>query len=211
MPTEVEARFRADGRDRVAWLSSVTALGNVELGPARTFEEVDRYLDTDARALAEAGWACRLRTRGNLVTISLKGPAVVAPSGRGIHRRPEVEGPATPSEDPRTWPPSDARERVDRLRAGAPLREVLALRQVRTERTVSRRGAPFATLSIDEVTVDRAGLIRGPFHVVEVELDDVTPDGEEGLADLAVALAERGLAPDRLTKLERAIELLAGR
>jgi len=212
MATEVEARFRVDAPDRVAWLSSVAALGDIELGPARTVDEVDRYLDTDGHALAVAGWACRLRTRGELVTVSLKGPAVMAPSGGGVHRRPEIEGPATPSQDPRTWPPSDARDRVDHLRAGAPLHELLALRQVRTERTVSRHGARFATLTVDAVTVDEAGVIRGPFHVVEVELDDAATDREADLEELAAALAaEPGLAPDRLTKLERAIELLGGR
>lgn len=214
MPTEVEARFRAHGlagRDALVSLAKAPNLGRARLGPPRTFWEEDTYLDTADGALSAERWACRLRARADRVTVSLKGPPESAPAG-AIHRRPEVEAPATHSHDPAAWPPSAARDLVDRLRAGAGLVERLTLRQRRTERAAILDGAAFGTLSLDEVTVVHADRERGSFAVVELEL--LSSDGADGreqdLVALVEAMASRpGLAPDAQTKLEHALELLA--
>jgi inorganic triphosphatase YgiF len=217
MPTEVEAKLRADGPEPLERLAAIPTLGQAELGPATTVEEIDTYLDTADGAFATARWACRLRARNAVVTISLKG-AADGPESGGIHRRPEVEAPATASRDPADWPPSPARDLVDRLRGGNELVERLTLRQLRTERAVTMGAATIGTLSLDAVTVRVGDEERGRFHVVELELAADTVDiadgeggegGEGGLAELAQALAaRRGLVPDRLTKLERALELI---
>jgi inorganic triphosphatase YgiF len=215
MPTEIEARFRADGPAPLARLAAASTLGGADLGPARTFDEVDVYLDTAVGALAVARWACRLRTRDGRAIASLKGPPEAPPSGGGIHRRPEVEGPATASHDPADWPSSPARDLVDGLRHGEPLVERLTLRQVRTERRVTSDGIPLAVLSIDAVTVQRHGEAMGDFHVVELELVADAGDAStrmRQLVELAGVIAtEPGLAPDRLSKLERALQLAGGR
>jgi inorganic triphosphatase YgiF len=217
MPTEVEAKLHADGPEPLERLAAVPRLGPAELGPPRTVEEIDIYLDTADGALASARWACRLRARNARVTISLKG-AADGPESGGIHRRPEVEAPATASRDPADWPPSPARDLVDRLRSGSKLVEQLTLRQLRTERVVTLGAATVGTLSLDAVTVQVADEERATFHVVELELASDTVDaadrdaGDGGLAELAQALAARqGLVPDRLTKLERALELIGDR
>jgi inorganic triphosphatase YgiF len=215
MPTEVEARFRADGPERLARLATLPALQAVAgagLGQPRTFDEVDTYLDTADGALATARWACRLRERDGRITASLKGPPEAPPSSDGIHRRPEVEGPAAASHDPAQWPPSPARDLVDDLRRGDPLVERLSLRQVRTERAVTVTGATLATLSLDTVTVHRHGAVHGRFHVVELELAAGSAEQEVELAELARAVgAEPGLRPDHLSKLEHALELIGER
>jgi inorganic triphosphatase YgiF len=217
MPTEVEAKLRADGPEPLERLAAIPTLGQAELGPARTVQEIDTYLDTADGALATARWACRLRARNAVVTISLKG-AADGPESGGIHRRPEVEAPATASRDPADWPPSPARDLVDRLRNGRKLVERLTLRQLRTERAVTMGAATVGTLSLDAVAVRVGDEERGRFHVVELELAADTLDiaageaGEGALAELAQALAARkGLVPDRLTKLERALELIGDR
>ena len=209
MATEVEARFRADGREVLAELAAVRRLGSADIGPAQAFVETDTYLDTPAEALSAVRWACRLRRRGDRVTVSLKGPPE-APVTGAIHRRPEVEGPATTSPDPEDWPASPARDLLDRLRGGAALRERLTLRQERVERPVTLGGRGIATLSLDAVTVLEAGGTRGGFAVVELELAPGAEGGEEALHAVAAEIGTRaGLYPDGQTKLEHALELIS--
>lgn len=212
MPTEIEARFRADGPEPLARLATLGALAGARLGAPRTFDEVDTYLDTHGSALAAARWACRLRERDGRLTASLKGPPAEPPSADGIHRRPEVEGPATGSRDPATWPSSPARDLLDDLRRGEPLVERLALRQVRTERAVTLSGSMLGTLSLDAVTVHCRGAAQGHFYVVELELEPGSSGRAAELGVLARVLAAApGLRPDRLSKLEHALELLGKR
>ena len=209
MAVEVEARFSATGPAPLAHLAGMPSLGSATLGPATTFDEIDHYLDTDAGALAAVRWACRLRSRGSTVIVSLKGP----PAGDGagwLHRRPEVEGPASDNLGPDSWPPSEARQRLLELSGGAPLQERFRLLQQRTERSVSIDGRQIGTLSLDEVRVERMQTRAGTFHVVELELLDDESTGRAALHDLAATLGEvPGLAPEPYTKLEHALDLLA--
>jgi len=211
MATEVEIKFRARSGGALDGLAAIDRLAGAELGRPRTVAEVDRYLDTADGRLAGARWACRLRERGGAIRVSLKGPAEA--SGRAwLHRRAEVEGPANPATDPASWPPSEARDLLDRLRAGAPLAERFRLEQERTERSVAVDGVPIGTMTLDRVQVVGEGEVAGTLHAVELELAD--PEGiEAGLVDrLARELADRpGLEPDDRTKLEHALDLLAAR
>ncbi len=209
MTTEVEARFVASGPHSLASLATLPSLGPAELGPARAFSETDVYLDSVDGALAAAHWACRLRTRGERTTLSLKGPPDPA-AGGWLHRRAEVEGPATEQRDPAAWPPSPARELLGRLGGGSPLVERFVLHQDRVERSVTRGAHRIGTLSLDTVDVEHAGAPVGRLHVVELELTAGTDD-EAVLDPLARELgAVPGLAPEPRTKLERALALIAG-
>lgn len=209
MATEVEARFRASGPGPLESLAAVPRLGPAELGPANASAEVDVYLDSVDGALAAARWACRLRTRGERVIVSLKGPPDPA-AGGWLHRRPEAEGPATEERNPAAWPPSPARDQLARLTGGAPLIERFVLRQQRVERAVTRGTHRIGTLSLDTVDVEHEDAPIGRLHVVELELLAGTED-EAVLDPLARALAEvPGLAPEPRTKLERALALIAG-
>ena len=171
--------------------------------------EVDVYLDTVDGRLAAARWACRLRTRGERVTLSLKGPPDPA-AGGWLHRRPEAESPATKDRDPAAWPPSRARDLLERLTGGAPLVERFVLHQARVERSVMHGAHRIGTLSLDTVDVEHEGGPFGRLHVVELELTAGTED-EAILDPLARALEDvAGLAPEPRTKLERALTLIAG-
>lgn len=210
MAIEVEAKFLAVDDDPLNALAGAATIGPAELGTPTTVGEIDVYLDTPDGRLAAARWACRLRDRGAGFRISLKGPAVMDTDVAWLHRRPEVEGPATASFDPADWPPSEARNRLLAMAAGGPLVERFRLLQHRTERAVTLEGRTVGTLSLDRATVARAGELLGVLHVVELELvagEDpaVTPI----LPRLADALGElEGLEADRRTKLEHAEELL---
>ena len=133
---EIELKYAATPA-ALAVLADAERLGPALLGPTVVNDESDRYLDTPDRRLSAAGWACRLRTRrvdGIARTfVSLKGPA--EPAVAEMHRRPEIEAEAPDDLDPARWPPSPARELVDRLRDGA------AARGVRRPRTAAVRAS----------------------------------------------------------------------
>lgn len=210
MRTEVEAKFRAESGAPLDELAARATIGVAQLGPARTVDEVDRYLDTADGRLEAAQWACRLRSREGATRISLKGPAS-GTVGAWHHRRPEVEGPATDAIDPDAWPPSAAAELLATLRAGRPLVERLRLDQRRTERAVTLRdGTAIGTLTLDRVRMPtRDARDLRELFIVELELDPASHQAEGELDALAAALnAVPGLMPDPRTKLEHALERL---
>lgn len=209
MTVEVEARFSASGPGPLTKLATTPTLGAAILGRAATFDEIDRYLDTEAGDLAAVRWACRLRSRNSSLIISLKGPPSSDTDG-WLHRRPEIEGAAGDGRDPRRWPPSAARDRLLELSGGAPLHERFRLLQRRTERGVVVAGRKVGTLSLDEVSVERVHQRAGTFHVVELELLDDGSADRAALDDLAATLGRiPGLAPEPHTKLKHALDLLA--
>jgi inorganic triphosphatase YgiF len=209
MAVEVEAKFLAPDLAALDALARVPTLGDATLGRPATVDEIDLYLDTAGGHLAAARWACRLRNRGDGFRVSLKGPPEDSDATGWLHRRPEVEGAATASTDPRAWPPGRARDLAYGLSEGAPLVEQLRLAQRRTEREVRLGARRIGTLSLDAVTVRRGHLRVGVVHVVELELEDGENAGAlVELGRLAEALLALGLAADDRTKLERAFEML---
>ena len=212
MPTEVEAKFRAESAEPLIELATRPRLGRALLGTARTVDEVDRYLDTDDGRLAAARWACRLRSRDGATRISLKGLPIGTVTG-WQHRRPEIEGPATDTIEPGDWPASPALELLTRLRDGRPLVERLRLYQARTERAVTLAdGASIGTLTMDRVRMTAAGTDLGRLFMVELELDASSDAGEAELDGLAAELeATDGLVAEPRSKLEHALEQLAAR
>ena len=206
---EAELKFRAVDEEPLRSLAAATSLGPAQLGAARTVDELDRYLDTADLRLAAVRWACRLRAREGRTLVSLKGPAEHI-AGATLHRRPELEGPATPDPDPAAWPPSAARAQLLEMAAGAPLVERLRLAQRRTEREVRGGRELSGLLSLDRVRVLRDGMEIGHLLMVELELDPAALAGGLDPRPLAVALgAIPGLLPDPLTKLEHALGMVS--
>ncbi|MGZ6300119.1 MAG: CYTH domain-containing protein [Candidatus Limnocylindria bacterium] len=208
---ESELKYRADGETPLIALAAAPTLGPATLGPARTVDELDRYLDTASLRLAARSWACRLRTREGRTIVSLKGPAEHLP-GAALHERREIEGPAMPERSAAGWPVSEARDRLLEMAGGEPLIERLAMAQQRTERAVLRQGAPTGTLSLDRVRVVKDGREIGQLLLVELELDRAALADGFDPGPLASALANvTGLRADPLTKLEHALDLASGR
>ena len=211
MATEVEARFRVVDPEALERLAAMSQLGPAELGPPSVIDETDEYLDTADGALAAARWACRLRRRGDRVIVSLKGPPD-AGTGGWLHRRPELEGRATAEPIPERWPPSEARDLLDRLRGDRPLGVRLTLRQRRAERAVSIDSVPLGVLSVDDVTVVTDDGPIGGFGIVELELAADRRESGEALGELAGALsAVDGLVAEPRSKLEHALEMVENR
>jgi inorganic triphosphatase YgiF len=206
---EAELKYTALSEHPLEELEHAELLGPARLGAPRTVTELDRYLDTVDLRLAAVRWACRLRSREGRTIVSLKGPAEHG-AGDPLHRRAEIEGPATPSPDPAEWPPSPARDRLIAMTGGGALEERFSLDQERTERAVSQDGDRIGGLSLDRVRVVRDRREVGRMWVVELELDPAALAQGVDHAPLAQALsAIDGLVPDPLTKLERALAMLA--
>jgi inorganic triphosphatase YgiF len=203
---EVELKLRAEDEAPLRRLATIERIGSYGLGPPHEVAELDRYLDTADGRLAAARWACRLRTRDGGVRVSLKGPAEHA-DGEAVHRRPELEGPASDTPDPSGWPASAARDRLLQLSGGQALSERLVLRQKRTERQVTA-GRRIGVLSLDRVTVLSGEVEQGSFLAVELELAADAVDGSAADALLAELQAVDGLEPEPRTKLERALAML---
>jgi inorganic triphosphatase YgiF len=167
---------------------------------ASTREVLDLYLDTASGRLRSAGLAARIRSEGGRHTLAVKSTA--QPLSGLVHRRLEVEGPARPTPDPATWPPSAARDIVTAAVGRAWLRVVACIRQRRLTRLLGR-GPTVVEFSLDELEAladprDDRVLDR------RVELEAELVKGElEDLEALAAALAvSAGLATASSSKLE---------
>ena len=205
---EAELKYTALSERPLEELERAEVLGAASLGAPRTAAELDRYVDTVDLRLAAVHWACRLRSRGGRTIVSLKGPAEHH-AGDLLHRRPEVEGPASPTLRAGAWPPSPARDQLLAMTGGAALEERFSLEQDRTERAVSLEDVRIGGLSLDRVRVMHASREIGRMSVVELELDPSALAQGLDHAPLARALsAVEGLLPDPSTKLERALAML---
>lgn len=206
---ESELKFWAADEAPLRALAAAAALGPADLGPARGVDETDRYLDTGDLRLAAVRWACRIREREGRTIVSMKGPAEHG-AGESVHRRFELEGIAGPGLLAAAWPLSPARDLLIDLSGSAPLLERVTLAQHRIERSVARAGEPVGLLSLDRSRVLHRGVELGLLHVVELEFDVEALAAGLDPRPLAAALAALpGLVHDPLTKLERALALVA--
>jgi CHAD domain-containing protein len=223
VPHEVELKYRVrDIAALRAWLESGWSEGlpGITLGPPRVKAVEDRYFDTTREALRSHGFGARLRRVGgrHLVTVKSLSPEELAadegprPAGseqgetaQPLHRRIELEGPASARLDPGTWPSSPARELVDELRGATRLRGLFTIRQVREVRVITGADGT-AELSLDDVRVIAGRNIVGTFVELEVESTGGTP---ELLSSVARALAATGLlVPASMSKEAQARALV---
>jgi CHAD domain-containing protein len=202
-PAPIEVELKLEVRDTGAGrrlLASDELDGFRATEPTRTIDVDDRYLDTAGRRLEKAGRVARLRDVAGVTILTVK--SLASPVAGAVHRREELEGPATADLEPRSWPPSVARSMILELAGDAPLEELVSIHQRRRVRRFVDAGTTIE-LSLDRVAVVRNG------HELErfVELEAELRGGDE---DRLVALGERlsgdpDFSPARASKLERAL------
>lgn len=164
MAEELELKYSIDDARAVeAWLDEA-------FPPSpdlrwRTVSITDRYFDTADGALSGAGYGARLRRAGGLTTLTLK--ADIAVEG-ALHRRLELEGPATQSLTPDGWRQSDARDALVALIGGRRLVEELVVRQRRRERSILVTGTHIVA-SVDTAIVLAGGAEAGRLAQLELE------------------------------------------
>ena len=200
-PTEIELKFRLpDEAAARPWLDGEELSGLRALGPSKTHQVEDRYVDTVDGALSRAGYVARLRQVGGQTSVTVK--SAIRPSSDRIHRREELEGPADRMSIPSDWPASDARSLILELCGDAALVEIVTIRQLRRKREFGSDGT-VVELSLDEVDVVARGRIVEHFTELEAEL--IRGD-ETRLAALADALATiPGAVDGRVGKLDAAL------
>lgn len=165
---EVELKFRLVDRAAGGKMLAASSLGGLAAsGPVAIVRVEDRYIDTPDGALRAAGYAARLRARGDDVIVSVKSTA--RSDGGRLYQRREVEGPAIRTLDPTGWPESDARTLLLAVRGDAPLQDLVTIRQVRRQRIFAGDLAS-VELSVDEVQVVAKGRIVERFIEAEAEL-----------------------------------------
>lgn len=203
-PLEVELKYAVRDHSALEQVLGAERLGGLVVGPWRTVVVVDRHLDTPDGAIRQQGFAARLRRTGDETIISLKGAAVDG-SGGALHRRTEVEGPASEALDPTSWPASAARDWLLAMIGGAPLHVRFTLRQSRRERELKGIEG-WALLSLDDVAVEAEGRRLGRLEVLEIE----SKGGSEAILEpVARELAASGaVAPEPRTKAALADDLL---
>ncbi len=203
-PVEIELKYDVTDRALLDPLLEAPAPAGFAGGEWHEALVDDRYVDTAGRAVERAGYAARIRERGDRRILGLKS---LTPAVGAVHRREELEAAAGEGLDPRTWPASDARDLLLRTIGDDPLQERFQVRQRRRVREVSGdEGA--VEISADEVEVLRDGRPLGTYSGVEVELRR----GDEAiLGRLAIALeATGGVRAASGSKFETARELAEG-
>ena len=200
-PIETELKFEVQEPKAIRRLLDADELdGLLATGPLTTVEVEDRYFDTEAHALEAAGRVARLRRTGDVTLVTVKSLAVATDGP--VHRREEIEGPASPDLPPAEWPSSDARSIVMELAGDAPLVELVTIQQRRQVR-------PYGNDDVSvEVSLDRVSVLRRRRRIARfVELEAELHSGDEArLAALGAWLATaHDLAPARESKLQRAL------
>jgi CHAD domain-containing protein len=205
---EIEAKFAIPDRTVYRQLARLRALARFTIRPTRVSQISDRYFDTADGRLRAGGYACRLRTEGDVIVATLKG---LGGAAGAVHRRAEEEVRlAQWSPDPAAWPESAARTLALELTGGAALAPLFDLTQRRARADVLEGERRVAELSLDHVRTELTGLrrpVRSAYYELEVEL---APAGHEAdLAEVAAELANTwSLQGEARSKYERALDLL---
>jgi CHAD domain-containing protein len=197
---EVEAKFGIPDEQTFQQLLDADTLAGFRLGATTVAELHDCYQDTASAALRANGYAYRLRRRGNRYTATLKG--LGATSG-AVHRREEYEVELAAPLVPQHWPPSPARKLALELCETRPLIPMFKLTQIRYSRPIHHAQRAVAELSLDRVSVHRAGEIAS---YLELEAELLPRGTKQELEQIAAELqGEWELRPESRSKFERAL------
>ncbi len=202
---EIEAKFAVTGplsADDISQLD-IDPYALRSTGEAR---HTDVLLDTPDRAITSGKNALRVRSQGERVIATFKGPN--AGSG-GTHEREEIEADVEGVlGGDFSGLPSVVAERVAPLIGDAPLRPLIANDIARSTWAIEREGQVVGELALDTGTISAGGRST-EVHELEVELKG---DGtREDIAALAARLPELlPLKPEPHSKLERGLALLDG-
>ena len=135
---EVELKYAVDDPAALRTAIERLSLPGITAGPWSTIDLEDRYVDTRESALERAGFGARLRRSDGRTVVTVKSIGRTAAEDgdepRSLHRRMEMEAPAGDRLDPTQWPASPARDLIERITEGRPLRTLFMIHQQRHER-----------------------------------------------------------------------------
>lgn len=205
---EIEAKLLVPDRHVHDELCRVPGMAGFAVEPGSPVVVLDTYLDTRARALLAAGWACRRREQPGRILVTVKGISSAAHGGaggfaEGVHRRRELEVELAADAAPALWPASPARDTVIGLIGNEPLAVLFRIYQERMTGRVLDGARLVAVVSLDDVKVEREA---GGESWMEMEIELAPTGKERDLAALSAwARARFGLVPSLTSKFERAL------
>ncbi len=195
---ETEAKFVIPDASVFGELKEITQLDGFQLELIGTRQMVDRYLDTAARHMYRAGYACRIRATGEKKLVTLKS---LTPAEGTLHRRQEIEQ-EVETDQPAAWPDSEAKSLVSDIIGLAPLETLFTIHQSRHQYHARREDQIILELSLDEVSFDDPETID--YHGLEAELKGSGTEAD--LVQFIESLQEKWLLqPDSLSKFERGL------
>lgn len=199
---EIEAKFLVPDEATFEQLQQLTAVGEFELKPKGTKKITDRYVDTPERHLFQAKFAGRLRLKGETQIFTLKS---LTPAEGQLHRRQELES-VIPSDDPATWPASEAKTYLLDIIGSASLQPLFTVKQTRHQFEVWQHDHPIIELSLDEVSL----LSQPAKDYFELEAELLATGQETDLLQFINHLqAEWPLVPESRSKFELALDAVS--
>jgi CHAD domain-containing protein len=203
---ETEAKFIVPGRTTFARLRNVKRFGPYEKQQETVKTVHDRYVDTPDHRFYNNQLFVRLRESKDgdvLLTIKRLGE----PPDGAVHARDEYQV-QVPSTERNDWPDSPVRSMVDEIAGDQPLVDLVGVDQTRIVSNLVEGTRAVAELSLDQVVIQTA---HKPVTAYELEAE-LLPDGlATDLRDLVQVFKEEyGLAPQPLSKFERAMKMAQG-
>ncbi len=198
---EVEAKFIIPDVDTFESLAQLTRLDEFEVKDVGVRTIVDRYLDTSARQLVQAGYACRIRQSNSKKILAIKSLVVIEGE---VHRRLEIELEVDDNQ-PQTWADGEAKNLILGIVGQTPLDTLFTLYQTRHKYHVFSQKQRIVELSLDQVSYYQPTIID--YLGLEAELVDKGTDAD--LARFTQALQNKwSLSVDPKSKFERAYAVL---
>lgn len=195
---ETEAKFIIPDTSVFTALQEINRVGDFELKPIGSSAVVDRYLDTAARHMYQAGFACRIRAGKAKQVLTLKS---LTPAEGNLHRRQEIEQEIA-ADQPEAWTDGEAKKLVLNMVGTTPLETLFVIHQTRHQYHALLQGQPVIEFSLDQVSLNDAATID--YYGLEAEL--IGAGTETDLLEFIKALkAQWPLQPDGLSKFERAL------
>ncbi len=198
---EIEAKFIIPDMGTFETLTRLTRLDEFEIKDIGIKTIVDRYLDTPAKQLLQAGYACRIRESKGKQVLAIKSLATAEDE---VHRRLEIEM-QVDDDQPQTWANGEAKSLVMDIVGQTPLSTLFTLYQTRHKYHVFCREQRIFELSLDKVSYYQPAIID--YLGLEAELIDHGTDAD--LARFTQVLQNKWSLPaDSKSKFERAFAIL---
>jgi inorganic triphosphatase YgiF len=201
---EIEAKFRVEDSAVFENLLAIRSVGPYafEVVPEEEIQQ-NTYFDTEDGRIRLAHHALRVRTIGNKMIASFKGPTRIVDA---VHERNEWEVEIGGDPSPASWPPSEARTRALAMVGTERLQPIVRIHTVRRHIRVILNGSPIADLCLDEGTISAEGR-RIPFRELEIES---APEASRSEFDALVNRieSEQKLVAEPKSKFARGLELL---
>ncbi|HUN21607.1 MAG TPA: CYTH domain-containing protein [Anaerolineales bacterium] len=166
-PTEIEAKFTI--RNKKLWQSLMTTptLYGWRVGETMIHQVIDRYLDTETKRLAKAGYQMRERSKGQQKLLTIKSQAS---SSNKISIRNEIEFPLPGDYQWENWQNPAVQAQFSNILKEHLLCEQFSLHQTRHVRLLSHGENANIEMSLDLVKVVYQNKILDEFQVLELEL-----------------------------------------